>query len=657
MNRTGRRNTLLLLVAAVSVAVGTLPAAPTSAATTVAITSAPPTATNSRTATIRWTRPTNLAVTCRLDDASFRPCSGTSATFRRLRDGVHRFQLRFPRRGRTVTVSTSWRVDTVAPAGGRITVAFTDLPGGPAHLVSFDRGRDAASGIATWRIRERRATLSNATCGAFGAATVVGDAKPTDPFVPEDLPANGCVRHELVVTDRAGNSRTYVDTFNGPILRDSTPPVVTLNTISATSGFFTVSGTVSDPQSGIRQVRVTSDDTAADPTNGPTNCTIDAPAQNWSCQIDLFDGTWVVAAVATNRAGGTAFDLQEDVQVRGGETGIEVFCSLCATSRIATEGRHALPLRVSLPTEPFADVTVTFAPDADYTVSPSSLTFTPDDFDIARTITVTAVDDATVESDEAKTLTAVASSTDGGYDGATGGVTFTIHDDDSPRVFLATTNATGVVREGGLTATRQVSLGSAPTSNVTVTFTSDKGGLAFSPATMTFTPSNFATPQTVTVSAVDDDVAESSISHVVTGTAASTDTSYASVVSSPTTITENGDNDSVRLVMDFVTNLIAEGGPTRTVDVRLGSRPTATVTVTFSVSGDCIASDMTITPGTMTFTTSNATTTQVLSVTAVNDAVDEGLGELCVVTGTASTSDSQYSGSTSGVSYFIDDND
>jgi Ca2+-binding RTX toxin-like protein len=68
------------------------------------------------------------------------------------------------------------------------------------------------------------------------------------------------------------------------------------------------------------------------------------------------------------------------------------------------------------------------------------------------------------------------------------------------------------VAEGGTKDTFTVSLDGAPTSNVTITITPDAqlnlGNGGATPITLTFTPGNAHTPQTVTVSAVDDTVIE-----------------------------------------------------------------------------------------------------------------------------------------------------
>ncbi|MGB3535318.1 MAG: hypothetical protein WBA13_17605 [Microcoleaceae cyanobacterium] len=94
-----------------------------------------------------------------------------------------------------------------------------------------------------------------------------------------------------------------------------------------------------------------------------------------------------------------------------------------------------------------------------------------------------------------------------------------------PGITLTETNGSTEVEEGGATDTYQITLDSQPTDDVVVNITSD-GESTTDQATLTFNSSNWNTPQTVTVEAVDDGSVEgdhiSTISHTVT----SSDTSF-----------------------------------------------------------------------------------------------------------------------------------
>ena len=85
----------------------------------------------------------------------------------------------------------------------------------------------------------------------------------------------------------------------------------------------------------------------------------------------------------------------------------------------------------------------------------------------------------------------------------------------------------GNTSESGTTATFTVALSTAPTANVTVNVvSSDLTEGTVSPASLTFTPDNFASPQTVTVKGVADAENDGDITYDVNLTATSSDAAY-----------------------------------------------------------------------------------------------------------------------------------
>jgi hypothetical protein len=84
------------------------------------------------------------------------------------------------------------------------------------------------------------------------------------------------------------------------------------------------------------------------------------------------------------------------------------------------------------------------------------------------------------------------------------------------------------VSESGTTATFSISLSVAPTANVSINLNpSVAGEVSLSASTLTFTTSNWNTPQTVTVTGLQDFVSDGSISlSIVTATAVSADLNY-----------------------------------------------------------------------------------------------------------------------------------
>ncbi len=72
---------------------------------------------------------------------------------------------------------------------------------------------------------------------------------------------------------------------------------------------------------------------------------------------------------------------------------------------------------ILLRSQPSANVTININPDSQSITSATALIFTPANWNVAQTVTVTAVDDAIVESNHFSTITHTATSTDVGYNG------------------------------------------------------------------------------------------------------------------------------------------------------------------------------------------------------------------------------------------------
>ena len=266
---------------------------------------------------------------------------------------------------------------------------------------------------------------------------------------------------------------------------------------------------------------------------------------------------------------------------------------------------------VVLTSEPSENVTVTTVSgdEAAVTVSPTTLTFTTGNWATAQTVTVRAEHDNNAV-DESVRVSYAAASTDSAYNLTGDVVTVRVTDDEDAGVTIVLAGSlNSSVGEGGM-ATYTVVLTSEPTETVTVTTASgDEAAVTVSPTTLTFTTGNWATAQTVTVTAEhDNNAVDESVR--VSHTAASTDSAY-NLTGDVVTVRVTDDEDAgVSVVPD--TGLPVGEGSTATYTVVLTSEPTETVTVT-TASGDEAA--VTVSPTTLTFTTGNWATAQTVTVT------------------------------------------
>ena len=284
---------------------------------------------------------------------------------------------------------------------------------------------------------------------------------------------------------------------------------------------------------------------------------------------------------------------------------------------------------VVLDSEPTADVTVTPASGDTgvATLSAASLTFTSSTWDTTQTVTVTGVDDGIDNGDRSTSITHTASSTDPNYTIASGlgTVAVTLTDDDTAGVTVSETALTVTEASGtGQTASYTVVLDSEPTADVTVTPASGDTGVAtLSAASLTFTSSTWDTTQTVTVTGVDDD-SDSDRSTSITHTASSSDQNYTINSGLGTVAVTLTDDDTAGVTVSETALTVTEAsgtGQTASYTVVLDSEPTADVTVT-PASGDTGVA--TLSAASLTFTSSTWDTTQTVTVTGVDDDIDNG---------------------------------
>jgi hypothetical protein len=296
---------------------------------------------------------------------------------------------------------------------------------------------------------------------------------------------------------------------------------------------------------------------------------------------------------------------------------------------------------------------VNIAGDAQISVSPASLTFTPQNWDTPQTVTVSAVDDSVIEGAHTAVITHSVVSADTGYNGlAVADVSVSIEDNDTAGVVFSETSVN--VTEGGATATYTVYLTGTPTSDVTLTIGGTGTQVTVNPNTLTFTPANHHQPQIITVTAVNDSVAEGSHTATLTHTLTTTDTNYAALPAQPSLTVTITDNDTVGVIITQSggNTTVTEGGATDTYTIRLNSKPTANVTV--NLSGTSQAS---VSPTTMTFTTTNWNTAKTATVTAVNDTLEEG-NHTSSIAHSVTSSDTLYNGFTvASLTVNIIDND
>ena len=187
-------------------------------------------------------------------------------------------------------------------------------------------------------------------------------------------------------------------------------------------------------------------------------------------------------------------------------------------STISVSESGTIDQPVWLLSQPSGDVTITLTnePPVLVTMSTTSLTFTPSNWNTKQTVTFSGVDDA-VENAGTRRDTIKFTASGGGYDASTAKTILDVFDDDTKAIFVfgaPLSMRRDLLDVGNLVPLLEdepknqfVSLGSQPTGDVTISLAAQPPTLVtMSPMSLTFTRSNWNTEQTVTYSAMDDAV-------------------------------------------------------------------------------------------------------------------------------------------------------
>jgi len=232
----------------------------------------------------------------------------------------------------------------------------------------------------------------------------------------------------------------------------------------------------------------------------------------------------------------------------------------------------------------------------------------------------------------------------------------TNNDNDVAGITVTPTSGLGTT-EGGGQATFTIVLNSQPTASVNIGLSSsDTTEGTVSPASVTFTTGNWSSAQTVTMTGVDDLVADGNVAYTIdTAAATSTDPNYSGMDASDVSVTNN-DNEIAGITVNPTAGLVTtEGGGQATFTIVLNTQPTASVSIGLSSSD---TGEGTVSPASVTFTTANWSSPQTVTVTGVDDLIVDGNIGYTILTASATSGDGSYNGlNAADVSVTNNDND
>jgi tetratricopeptide (TPR) repeat protein len=295
-----------------------------------------------------------------------------------------------------------------------------------------------------------------------------------------------------------------------------------------------------------------------------------------------------------------------------------------------TENGGTDDFTVVLLAEPTAPVVIDVSSDdaSEVSVLPSTLSFDPSDWNTPQTVTVTGQDDLVDDGDQLIRLSVVIDPalSDDDFDSTPADSLFvTALDDDTAGFVLAQTGGGTLVTEALSIDTLTLVLTSQPVVDVVLTITSaDLGEVTVSPTSVTFTPATWDSPQTVTVAGVDD-LLNDDDQFTLIGVAVSaglSDDAFDPVPDQTVSVTTtDNDSDSGFTLTAIDGTTVTEGGPADNFTVVLNTQPNTDVVLTLTSSD---ATEVAVSPTTVTFTGSDWNFAQTVTVTSVDDDIIDG---------------------------------
>jgi autotransporter-associated beta strand protein len=523
----------------------------------------------------------------------------------------------------TIPLSSSDTTEgTVSPASVTFTTANWNVP----QTVTITGVNDAiVDGAIAYNVVTGTATSTDPAYTGINAADVAVSNTDNDAVGVTVAPTTG------LTTTEAGGTATFTIVLNSQPTADVTIPLSSSDTTEGTVAPSSVTFTTAN-------------------WNTPQTVTVTG------VNDAIVDGTVaynIVTGTATSTdTGYTGFNAA-DVAVSNTDNDT-VGVTVAPTSGLTTtEAGSTATFTVVLTSQPTADVTIPLSSSdiTEGTVSPASVTFTTANWNVPQTVTVTGIDDAIVDGTIAYTInTGAATSTDPAYSGfnaADVAASNTDNDSTGTGTITVTPSSGLTTTEAGGVAAFMIVLNSQPTANVTIPLTSsDTTEGTVSPASVTFTPTNWSSPQIVIVTGVDDAIDDGDVNYtIVTGAATSTDTNFSGVNPTDVSLT-NTDNDNAAPTPGLTVTpteglATTEAGGSATFTIALRTQPTSNVTIPLSSSDP---TEGTASTSSVTFTPANWNVPQTVTVTGVDDAVDDGDIAYSIITGLASSTDPAYQG-------------
>lgn len=315
------------------------------------------------------------------------------------------------------------------------------------------------------------------------------------------------------------------------------------------------------------------------------------------------------------------------------------------------EGAEGAKRIFKLNAKPKSNVIVTIKSDHGdrLSISSSSLMFTPSNWNTDQTVIFTAIDDHIANGDLNFSITINSSSGDSRFNDIENNVPVKIKDNDDAGIIY---DDSSIILNEGQSVVRTFKLKSQPLADVILNISSDHDDtLTISSKQLIFTSSNWNINQSVTFTAIDDNIASGDLSFNIKIKTSSTDVLYNNIPENVIPITIK-DDDIAGIITDNTSATLDEGQSiTRTF--KLKSQPTSDVALNISSNN---SSRISISKPSLMFTASNWNIDQSVTFTSIDNSIADGDATVSVNIKSTS-SDINYNNLSSGFVINVKDND
>ncbi|MAT42373.1 MAG: hypothetical protein CL609_08535 [Anaerolineaceae bacterium] len=335
---------------------------------------------------------------------------------------------------------------------------------------------------------------------------------------------------------------------------------------------------------------------------------------------EVVDGNQGYTINLTVTSSGLEYEgISGEVSVTNNDNDVAGIVTDPVSGLVTTEAGGQDTFVVHLATEPSGTVSISVSSSdlSEGIVSPTTLSFNSTNWNNNQTVTITGQDDS-IDDDNMPYQINLSAGGASEYSGLTSSVSVTNNDNDVAGIVADPVSGL-VTTEAGGQDTFVVHLATEPSGTVSISVSSsDLSEGIVNPTTLSFNSTNWNNNQTITITGQDDSLDDGNIAYQINLSASGT-LEYSGLTSSVSVT--NNDNDTAGIIVNPLIGLTTtEGGGIASFTVRLNTQPIASIVL--SVTSQDTTEGLPD-KSTLTFTTANWNVLQTVTVTGVNDSMDD----------------------------------